>query len=97
MTPDEVFDSISQHVSYPLTITLKPSAKFENGFYLSGQVAMREGALIATGLVGDQVSIEVAQECFRSPGRIPEPVLGRLLPESLYERVSCTPYNLESI
>ena len=65
MTPDEVFDSISQHVSYPLTITLKPSAKFENGFYLSGQVAMREGALIATGLVGDQVSIEVAQECGR--------------------------------
>jgi enamine deaminase RidA (YjgF/YER057c/UK114 family) len=39
--------------------------KFENGFYLSGQVAMREGALIATGLVGDQVSMEVAQECGR--------------------------------
>lgn len=65
MTPDEVFDSISQHVSYPLTITLKPLVKFENGVYLSGQVAMREGALIATGLVGDQVSIEVAQECGR--------------------------------
>jgi enamine deaminase RidA (YjgF/YER057c/UK114 family) len=65
MTPDEVFDSISQHVSYPLEITLKPSVKFENGFYLSGQVAMREGALIATGLVGNQVSMEVAQECGR--------------------------------
>jgi enamine deaminase RidA (YjgF/YER057c/UK114 family) len=39
--------------------------KFENGFYLSGQVAMREGALIATGLVGDQVSMEIAQECGR--------------------------------
>jgi enamine deaminase RidA (YjgF/YER057c/UK114 family) len=65
MTPDEVFDSISQHVTYPLEITLKPSVKFENGLYLSGQVAMREGALIATGLVGDQVSMEVAQECGR--------------------------------
>jgi enamine deaminase RidA (YjgF/YER057c/UK114 family) len=65
MTPDEVFDSISPHVSYPLEITLKPSVKFENGLYLSGQVAMREGALIATGLVGDQVSMEVAQECGR--------------------------------
>ena len=65
MTPDEVFSSISQFVSYPLTITLKPLVKFENAFYLSGQVAMRDGALIATGLVGDQVSVEVAQECGR--------------------------------
>ena len=65
MTPDEVFNSISLDVSYPLTITLKPLVKFENGVYLSGQVAMREGALIATGLVSDQVSIEVAQECGR--------------------------------
>ena len=65
MTPDEVFDSISQQVSYPLAITLKPLVKFENAFYLSGQVSMRDGALIATGLVGDQVSIEVAQECGR--------------------------------
>lgn len=65
MTPDEVFSLISLDVSYPLTITLKPSVNFKNGVYLSGQVAMREGALIATGLVGDQVSIEVAQECGR--------------------------------
>ena len=65
MTPDEIFDSISLAVSYPLAITLKPSAKLENAVYLSGQVAMRDGALIATGLVGDQVSLEVAQECGR--------------------------------
>lgn len=65
MTPDEVFNSISQYVTYPLTITLKPSVNLENGVYFSGQVAMREGALIAAGLVGDQVSIEVAQECGR--------------------------------
>lgn len=65
MTPDEVFNSISLDVSYPLAITLKPSVKFKNGVYLSGQVAMREGGLIATGLVGDEVSVEVAQECGR--------------------------------
>jgi len=65
MTPDEIFDSISLAVSYPLAITLKPLAKLENAFYLSGQVAMRDGALMATGLVGDQVSLEVAQECGR--------------------------------
>lgn len=65
MTPDEILESISLKVSYPLAITLKPLAKIENPFYLSGQVAMREGALVATGLVGDQVSLEVAQECGR--------------------------------
>jgi enamine deaminase RidA (YjgF/YER057c/UK114 family) len=40
-------------------------AKLENSIYLSGQVAMRDGSLVATGLVGDQVSLEVAQECGR--------------------------------
>jgi enamine deaminase RidA (YjgF/YER057c/UK114 family) len=65
MTPDEVFNSISLDVAYPLAVTLKPSVEFKNGVYLSGQVAMREGALIATGLVGDGVSLELAQECGR--------------------------------
>jgi len=65
MTPDEILDSISPTVPYPLAVTLKPLAELKNGIYVSGQVAMREGALIATGLVGDQVSLEVAQECGR--------------------------------
>jgi len=65
MTPDEILDSISLKVTYPLTIALKPLAKLENSIYVSGQVAMRHGALVATGLVGDQVSLEVAQECGR--------------------------------
>ena len=65
MTPDEALDSISSKVTYPLAITLKPVAKLENSIYLSGQVAMRDGALVATGLVGDQVSLELAQECGR--------------------------------
>jgi enamine deaminase RidA (YjgF/YER057c/UK114 family) len=65
MTPDEVFDSISLKVTYPLEITLKPLAGLGNNYYVSGQVAMRNGGLVATGLVGAQVSLEVAQECGR--------------------------------
>ena len=65
MTHDEILDSISLTVSYPLAVTLKPLAKLENGIYVSGQVAMRDGVLVGTGLVGDQVSLEVAQECGR--------------------------------
>jgi enamine deaminase RidA (YjgF/YER057c/UK114 family) len=65
MTPDEVFDSISLKVTYPLEITLKPLAGLENNYYVSGQVAMRNGVLVATGLVGEQVSLELAQECGR--------------------------------
>lgn len=65
MTPDEILDSISLTVTYPLAVNLKPLAKLETGIYVSGQVAMRDGVLVATGLVGDEVSLEVAQECGR--------------------------------
>lgn len=65
MTPDEVFDSISLKVNYPLDIKLMPLAKLDNSFYVSGQVAMRNSELIAKGLVGIDVSLEVAQECAR--------------------------------
>ncbi len=65
MTPDEVLDSISLTANYPATMALKPIANLDNSFYVSGQVAMREGNLVATGLVGSQVSLEVAQECGR--------------------------------
>lgn len=65
MTPDEVFDSISLKVTYPLDIKLKPLSKLDNSFYVSGQVAMRNGELIAEGLVGIDVSLETSQECAR--------------------------------
>jgi len=65
MTPDEILDSISPTVTYPVAVTLIPLAELKNGIYVSGQVAMRDGVLVATGLVGDQVSLEVAQECGR--------------------------------
>lgn len=65
MTPDEILDTIPLQANYPETIVLKPRSSIENSFYVSGQVAMRDGALVATGLVGDQVSLELAQECGR--------------------------------
>jgi enamine deaminase RidA (YjgF/YER057c/UK114 family) len=65
MKPDEILDAIPLQAKYPETIVLKPRSSIENSFYVSGQVAMRDGKLIATGLVGDQVSLELAQECGR--------------------------------
>jgi len=65
VTPDEILDTIPLQANYPETIVLKPRSSIENSFYVSGQVAMRDGALVATGLVGDQVSLELAQECGR--------------------------------
>lgn len=65
MTPDEILDSISHKVTYPMAISLKTSAALDSGFYVSGQIAMRNGVLVATGLVGNEVTLEQAQECAR--------------------------------
>ena len=65
MTPDEILETIPLRAHYPESIVLRPLLSINNGLYVSGQVAMREGKLVATGLVGDQVSLELAQECGR--------------------------------
>ena len=65
MTPDEILAAIPLQANYPEAIVLNPRSSIENSFYVSGQVAMRDGKLVATGLVGDQVSLELAQECGR--------------------------------
>jgi enamine deaminase RidA (YjgF/YER057c/UK114 family) len=65
MTPDEILETIPLRANYPESIVLRPLSSINNGLYVSGQVAMREGNLVATGLVGDQVSLELAQECGR--------------------------------
>jgi enamine deaminase RidA (YjgF/YER057c/UK114 family) len=65
MTPDEILEAIPSRANYPESIVLKPLSSINNGLYVSGQVAMREGKLVAIGLVGDQVSLELAQECGR--------------------------------
>jgi enamine deaminase RidA (YjgF/YER057c/UK114 family) len=33
--------------------------------YVSGQIALRDGALMATGIVGDSVDVETGRECAR--------------------------------
>jgi enamine deaminase RidA (YjgF/YER057c/UK114 family) len=40
-----------------------PFRRVGNLLYISGQIAMRDGALIATGAVPDEVSLEKAREC----------------------------------
>lgn len=57
MTPDEILAAIPLQANYPEAIVLNPRSSIENSFYVSGQVAMRDGKLVATGLVGDQVSL----------------------------------------
>ena len=42
-----------------------PTVRSGNHVYTSGQLPMRDGALIATGKVGDEVTEEVAVECAR--------------------------------
>lgn len=44
-----------------------PAATFPAGtpVYISGQIPLREGKLVAKGLVGQEVSLEQAQECAR--------------------------------
>jgi enamine deaminase RidA (YjgF/YER057c/UK114 family) len=65
MNPDQLIDSITTDVRYPLEISLVQLTDISNGSYVSGQVAMRNGSLVATGLVGREVSLEKAQECAR--------------------------------
>lgn len=42
-----------------------PAVRSGNHIFTSGQLPMRDGQLIATGKVGDEVSQEVAVECAR--------------------------------
>jgi len=65
MNPDHALENAGSEVKYPLAISLVPLTSIENGHYVSGQVAMRDGNLVATGLVGQEVSLEKAQECAR--------------------------------
>ena len=65
MNPDQILASVGSEVRYPLEISLVPLTDISHGFYVSGQVAMRDGSLVATGCVGDEVTLEKAQECAR--------------------------------
>lgn len=64
-------DAIITELGYVLPVAPKPVAAYiptrrvGNLLYVSGQVPFRDGQMLATGTVPDQVSIETAQECAR--------------------------------
>lgn len=63
----------------PPEATLKALSGREGIVFVSGQVAMRDGKLVAEGLVGREVDFDLAQECARQCARNVLSVLGREL------------------
>lgn len=63
----------------PVEATLQPLSGQDGVVFVSGQVAMRDGTLLAEGLVGRDVPLELAQECARQCARNVLSVLQREL------------------
>ncbi len=63
MNADQILDNIGKKPSSPFEISLLPIRFMDKNFYASGQVAKRGDSMIATGLVGREVDLELAQEC----------------------------------
>jgi hypothetical protein len=63
MSADKNFQALASKPDAPFSVSLAPIRYLGRSFYASGQVAKRGEDLIATGLVGEQVSLELAQEC----------------------------------
>lgn len=63
MSADKSFQALSRKPDAPFNVSLSPIRYMGTSFYASGQVAMRGDALIATGLVGREVDLVLAQEC----------------------------------
>jgi enamine deaminase RidA (YjgF/YER057c/UK114 family) len=63
MSADENFQALSRKPDAPFAVSLAATRDFGRSFYASGQVAKRGDSLIATGLVGHDVNLELAQEC----------------------------------
>jgi enamine deaminase RidA (YjgF/YER057c/UK114 family) len=47
----------------PAATSLAATRQHGSTLYASGQIALRDGKLLATGLVGDQVDVATAQRC----------------------------------
>jgi len=63
MSADENFKALSRKPAAPFAVSLAAIRELGRSFYASGQVAKRGDSLIATGLVGHDVTLELAQEC----------------------------------
>jgi enamine deaminase RidA (YjgF/YER057c/UK114 family) len=63
MSFDDNFKALASKPTGAFNIALSPIRYLNNSCYASGQVARRGETMIATGLVGSEVNMELAQEC----------------------------------
>jgi enamine deaminase RidA (YjgF/YER057c/UK114 family) len=63
MNFDQNLLGLSPKPPVAFNISLAPIRNLGNTFYASGQVARRGEVMIATGLVGREVNMELSQEC----------------------------------
>jgi enamine deaminase RidA (YjgF/YER057c/UK114 family) len=63
VNPDKNLEALSQSPNAPFNISLLSIQYMDRNFYASGQVAKRGDGMLATGLVGKDVDMKLAQEC----------------------------------
>ncbi|MEI6812297.1 MAG: RidA family protein [Actinomycetes bacterium] len=63
MSFDDNLKALASKPTGAFNVTLSPIRFLNNSFYASGQVARRGETMVATGLVGSEVNMELAQEC----------------------------------
>jgi enamine deaminase RidA (YjgF/YER057c/UK114 family) len=63
VNPDKNLEALSKSPDAPFNISLLPIQFMDRNFYASGQVAKRGDQMLATGLVGEEVDMKLAQEC----------------------------------
>lgn len=63
MSADENLLALSLEPELPFNVFLAPIRDLGKSFYASGQVAMCGESLIATGLVGREINLSLAQKC----------------------------------
>jgi enamine deaminase RidA (YjgF/YER057c/UK114 family) len=63
MSFDDNLAALASKPTGAFNVSLSPIRYLNNSFYASGQVARRGETMVATGLVGSEVNMELAQEC----------------------------------
>lgn len=66
---DELLESAPLGPAGPVEAQISSISRSGDLVFVSGQVAMRSGELLASGLVGQKVGIPLAQECARQCAR----------------------------
>ncbi|MEY4967316.1 MAG: hypothetical protein RIQ73_15 [Actinomycetota bacterium] len=63
MSFDDNLAALASKPTGAFNVSLSAIRHLNNSFYASGQVARRGETMVATGLVGSEVNMELAQEC----------------------------------